>query len=164
MNGALAGAGRREYMYPALIGTCFLGRALDKPGLCRTGAELTQALLLTDVLVESTKYLAGRTRPDGSATPSLPSGHTAGYFAVASVLQQEYGWKAGIPAYAVATAVGASRLDGNRHFLSDVIADAVVGIVVGRSVAARFERRGLQIVPVHGSKGGLGIGATWVFD
>lgn len=157
-------AGQRSYMYPALIGTYVLGRALDKPGLRRTGAELTQALLLTDFLVVTAKYAAGRSRPDGSSNTSFPSGHTAGYFAIASVLQREYGWKAGVPSFAVSTAMAAARLDKNRHFLSDVIVGAAIGIVVGRSVSSRFQERGFQVAPVSGSQGGMGLGATVRWD
>jgi membrane-associated phospholipid phosphatase len=59
------------------------------------------------------------------------------------VLQTKFGWKAGIPAYAMASWVAASRLQSNRHYLSDVIAGATIGVLAGRSVtlgrgAARF--------------------------
>lgn len=51
------------------------------------------------------------------------------------MLQRHYGLKAGIPAYAVATYVAASRLHDNRHYLSDVIFGAGIGIATGRAVA-----------------------------
>mgnify|MGYP002382179598 CR=1 FL=1 len=54
-------------------------------------------------------------------------------FATASVLQADLGWKAGLPAYAVATWVAASRVQTKRHYVSDVVAGAAVGILAGRS-------------------------------
>jgi membrane-associated phospholipid phosphatase len=65
-------------------------------------------------------------------------------FASATVLQRELGWKVGIPAYAVASFIGASRIEDKRHFLSDVAFGAAIGIARGarsRSGAARTSLR-----------------------
>jgi membrane-associated phospholipid phosphatase len=56
-------------------------------------------------------------------------------FAAATVLQRRLGYRAGIAAYAIASYVAASRLHDNRHYLSDVVFGAAMGIVIGRSVA-----------------------------
>ena len=45
-----------------------------------------------------------------------------------------FGWKAGVPGYALATYVAGSRLSENAHFLSDVLFGAGIGIVSGRTV------------------------------
>jgi len=50
------------------------------------------------------------------------------------VLQQHIGYKAAIPTYAVASYVAMSRLHDNRHYASDVIFGAALGVVIGRSV------------------------------
>ena len=79
------------------------------------------------------KLAVGRTRPDGTQF-SFPSGHSASSFATATVLQRNLGWKAGVPAYAMATFVAASRVQVKRHYLSDVTMGAAIGIIAGRSV------------------------------
>ena len=61
-----------------------------------------------------------------------------------------------MPAYAVAGLIGASRLDANRHYLSDVIVGAAIGFVVGHTVSGRLERSGIQVGVVNGQDGGLG--------
>ena len=65
---------------------------------------------------------------------SFPSGHSSVTFATATVLQRNFGWKAGVPAYALASYVAASRVQMKRHFFSDVAFGAAIGIVAGRTV------------------------------
>jgi membrane-associated phospholipid phosphatase len=84
--------------------------------------------------VQGLKYTTSRTRPDGSNDTSFPSGHTASATATATVLQRYFGWKAGVPAYAFAAYVGASRIASDKHHLSDVLMGATLGIAAGRTV------------------------------
>ena len=58
---------------------------------------------------------------------AFPSGHASTTFASASVLEAHFGWKFGVPAYAFATYVAASRLHENRHYLSDVVFGGAIG-------------------------------------
>lgn len=78
------------------------------------------------------KYGLGRLRPDGSAYNSFPSGHTAMAFMAAAMLDQEYGglspWIS-VAGYSLATATGISRALNNRHWLSDVVVGAGIGIL-----------------------------------
>lgn len=71
-------------------------------------------------------------RPDGSSNNSFPSGHTANAFMGAEFLYQEYKdvspWY-GIAGYVVATGTGLFRMYNNRHWFSDVVAGAGVGIL-----------------------------------
>ena len=154
---ALDTIGSSQVVYPAAIATYFLGRALGQPKVRSTGAKLTQGLLMTGVIVTLTKRLAARTRPDHRSASSFPSGHTADSFTIATILQLDYGWKLGVPAYALAGLMGASRLDANRHFLSDVIVGAAIGFVVGHTVSGRLERRGIHVGFVGAPLGGVGI-------
>jgi len=80
------------------------------------------------------KELVGRERPDGSDKLSMPSGHASNAFALAVVLERHYGWKAGVPAYTLASAVALSRLQRNKHYLSDVLVGGTLGYLVGRAV------------------------------
>jgi membrane-associated phospholipid phosphatase len=88
-----------------------------------------------------------RERPDGSNNVSFPSGHTAGGFAAASVLGQHYGWKASIPAYIGAIYIAAARVDGNKHYLSDVVFGAALGLAGTRTVVLKPGRYGAKLVP-----------------
>ncbi len=56
------------------------------------------------------------------------------------------------PLYVVGALTALGRMEENVHHLSDVIAGAAIGIVIGRSVNLRSER--IQIVP---APGGLGL-------
>lgn len=81
--------------------------------------------------VNGIKYSVGRLRPDGSSHNSFPSGHTATAFTSATMLHMEYGWRNpwfSIGGYTAAAITGVSRICNNRHWLSDVVAGAGVGI------------------------------------
>ena len=77
------------------------------------------------------KKTINNNRPDGSQY-SFPSGHTANAFAGATLLSMEYGknhkW---VPyaAYTVAGGVGIMRITKNKHYLSDVLFGAGLGII-----------------------------------
>jgi len=98
----------------------------------RAGAGQFQALSATALTVFSMKYLVGRERPDGSSRNSFPSGHTSTAFATAASLEQAYGWKVGMPAYFLAGYTGLARMEAQRHYLSDVVFGAAIGIFFGK--------------------------------
>jgi len=64
---------------------------------------------------------------------SFPSGHTSAMFATATVIHRRWGWRGGLPAYLLASYVGATRLQ-NVHYLSDVTFGAALGIASGLAV------------------------------
>lgn len=88
--------------------------------------------LMAYPIVIVTKEATGILRPDRSTYNSFPSGHTAIAFASAEFLRMEYKdvsvWY-GIAGYTVATAVGGLRVYNNRHWFSDVLTGAGVGIL-----------------------------------
>jgi len=62
-------------------------------------------------------------------TKSFPSGHTTIAFATATTLALEYKkWYIAVPAYAWATGVAYSRMYEGKHYPSDVLAGAVLGV------------------------------------
>jgi hypothetical protein len=144
----------------ASFATYAVGRATGKSEIAILGADLARAQLLSQATTQGIKYIAGRTRPDGTDR-SFPSGHTSSAFATATVLQRHYGWKVGIPAYALASYVGASRLNANKHFLSDVAFGAALGIVAGRTVTVGIGSTKFALAPIA-AQGGVGIGFTKV--
>lgn len=83
--------------------------------------------------INTVKHTANVTRPDGSNNHSFPSGHTAMAFMAATMLHKEYGttrspWY-NIGGYTVATATAVSRMLNNKHWLSDVMVGAGIGIL-----------------------------------
>ncbi len=83
--------------------------------------------------VNGIKYTAKEMRPDGTTANSWPSGHTATAFVGASLLHKEYGltrspWFS-VAGYGVATATGVMRVLNNRHWISDVMSGAGIGIM-----------------------------------
>jgi membrane-associated phospholipid phosphatase len=96
------------------------------------------------------KAAVGRERPNGQDAKSFPSGHTSNAFAMATVAERHYGWKLGVPAYLLAGLMGASRVNEDKHWLSDVFAGATLGFVAGRTV-----------VRVNGQSPERGARATW---
>jgi len=93
-------------------------------------ADVMAAAMMASV-VNGMKYSIDRTRPnDGSY--SFPSGHTATAFMGATLLAHEYGHRSiWIPVcgYTVASSVAVMRVLNNRHYVSDVIVGAAIGIL-----------------------------------
>lgn len=118
---------------------------------------LFTAIALPGVVLTVVKRLIGRARPlvEGAADPflfrpfgwsveyaSLPSGHTADAFAIAMALGALWPrWRPLLWAYAAA--IGVSRVVLTAHFLSDVVAGAVIGIAGVLLVREWFLARGL---------------------
>lgn len=87
------------------------------------------------IMMTSITFLKRKTqtlRPDSSGYNSFPSGHTAQAFAAATLLSEEYGrrykWVPYV-AYGLASSVGMLRVMNNRHFVSDVLVGAGIGIL-----------------------------------
>ena len=80
------------------------------------------------------KRLPKKLRPDNTTFDSFPSGHTANAFLGATILAKEYSNESiliPIAGYSVATATGVLRILNNRHWTSDVLVGAGVGILSG---------------------------------
>ena len=114
------------------------------------------ANIVAQAVTSGIKLAVQRTRPDGTRF-SFPSGHTSVSFAAATVVQRHFGWSAGVPAYAAASFIAASRIQERRHFLSDVAFGAVVGIVSGRAVTVGRRRSQFAVEPMVPASGGVGI-------
>ena len=105
--------------------------------------DMLDAAIVNFAYTEVLKLGVGRERPNGQDNKSFPSGHTSNAFALASVAQEHYGWKVGVPSYLLAGLMGASRINQDKHWLSDVVAGAAVGYIVGRTVV-RVNGRSLE--------------------
>ena len=93
---------------------------------------LGTAYALMGISVNSLKSATKVMRPDGSSRNSFPSGHTATAFMGAELLRREYKdvspW-IGLAGYAVAAGTGFFRMYNNRHWFTDVVAGAGIGIM-----------------------------------
>ncbi len=98
-------------------------------GQCVTSA--VTSLAVTAGFTELLKHSVHELRPDRSDNSSFPSRHTSWAFAASSVLSRElHGyspwWSVG--AQAAATGVGLQRVMSGRHYGSDVVAGAALGV------------------------------------
>lgn len=110
---------------------------------------------LMAIAVNSLKYSCRVMRPDGSSRNSFPSGHTATAFMTATMLHKEYGHRSpwySIGGYTLATVTGVTRQLNNRHWMSDVMVGAGIGILateLGYYLADLiFKERGLRVAEV----------------
>ncbi len=140
------------------LGTYLVGRFAHRPDVAIVGADLVRAQVVGAGITWGIKVATNRQRPDGSRY-SFPSGHSASSFATAAVLERHFGWKVGLPAYGLALYVAVSRLSENKHYLSDVIFGAGIGIVSGRAVTVG---RGAQTFAMSPTvvRGGVGLTLT----
>lgn len=90
---------------------------------------------IANSIVVPLKRFAKEQRPDSSDALSFPSGHTTTAFVSAEFLRQEYKdvspW-IGAAGYGVAVLTGYLRMYNNKHWFSDVVAGAGVGIISTR--------------------------------
>jgi membrane-associated phospholipid phosphatase len=137
------------------------GFAAGDANLKGAAGEMARALVYTGVTVTALKLGVQRTRPNGG-TWSFPSGHTAAAFSVASILAHHFGRLAAIPAYVLAVGTGLGRMEDRKHYLSDVIAGAAVGLTVGRAVAASGDDAATAHANAAGPEFAIGPGGAQV--
>lgn len=76
-----------------------------------------------------TKEIAGEMRPDGSGYDSFPSGHSGKAFLGAELVRMEFGNGWGAAAYGIAGTTAFMRIWNDKHWLTDVVAGAALGIL-----------------------------------
>lgn len=143
----------KEYSWP-LLGGFFLAGVLgdDDNAKAVAGDGLSAIIIASGIITPAIKIVAGRSRPrdnDGtlnfhwfskgypSSNSSFPSGHATHAFALASVIASHYDetWVT-CSSYTVASLVGVARSYHDAHFASDILAGALIGTLVGKSVVA----------------------------
>ena len=122
-----------QYFGPAMTVGLKLAGVEGRSDWPRFAASAAMSYGLMAALVNGIKYTAKEMRPDGSSANSWPSGHTATSFVGATILHKEYGltrspWYS-VAGYGVATATGVMRVLNNRHWVSDVLSGAGIGIM-----------------------------------
>jgi membrane-associated phospholipid phosphatase len=134
--------------------TWALGRVRGDSGTAVLGLRTTEAVVLSGAVITGIKVVAGRTRPFASAdnspshwklfggfrsdsTRSFASGHSALTAAAAVTLAAEWrrqglrGWKTSGPplVYALASLAAGSRIRDRKHWMTDVVSGAGIGVV-----------------------------------
>lgn len=150
--------GGRPWVGDAAMGTLLAGSlalGILFPGDGRNGWdnfwEEAEVMAVNAALTVSLKKLVPRMRP-GGGNNSFPSGHTSTAFAAASLIYDNSGGAVGFPAYGLATLTGYSRMEARRHYPSDVIAGAAIGILSAQLLDHLHWGNGRQS---HGIAGGL---------
>lgn len=158
----------------ALIGAGWLFREHEEGNkLVRTALVSLEAQLFTEGLAGMAKFAVGRARPGaglGAQTyepfegfdQSFPSSHVARSFAVAAVFADTYPQPIPFLVYTGAALTSLARIHENEHFVSDVLAGAVLGFVVGKALSWRHRHpdilSGWIVLPfVPDARGGLGL-------
>lgn len=120
-----------------LLAVCLVLAALSRsrPRLRQAAWVGIQAFVTAGLIEYTLKYVVGRPRPAvaetlfGPELDSFPSGHATSVFAVATALASSYPalrW----PLYGLATAIALGRVYLSRHYLSDVLAGALIGFAI----------------------------------
>lgn len=154
--------------------------------LRETGLQALESWLFTNVTTLGIKHLTRRFRPNsgkgsdnwdgpgwhdrpGSGEPdgySFPSGHTAGSFALASVITERYPdsiwlkWSA----YGLASLVALSRINDHEHWASDVFAGAALGWSIGKGVVRLNQKNSSRITLLPFTQHKIpGLALVWKF-
>lgn len=158
-QGALAGSGSAGDAATVALPLIAAGISLyhdDGEGVW----QLAKSEAATLVLTEALKVSVRERRPNGQDQRSFPSRHASVAFSAAQFMQMRGGWAYGIPAYVVAAAIAADRVQLREHYTKDVIAGAVVGIATSAYFTDKRYRVGVGYLP--GSRTILArVGMDW---
>jgi membrane-associated phospholipid phosphatase len=119
------------------------------------GLQAGGSVLLAGGAAYGLKKAFPEERPDHSDRKSFPSGHSAESFAAAASLENRYGWRAGLPAFAAATFVAVARIEARKHHWYDCVAGAAIGTGSGFLLTSKRNDR-VKLVP-WGDAGGGGL-------
>jgi membrane-associated phospholipid phosphatase len=147
--------GQPEVFVTTSLGLLGIGLVAKQPQIARAGGRAATSLALAAVIELSLKAIIGRARPDAglgafhfaplSGSVSLPSGHSTVAFALATSLAGEVRptW-ARIGLYGLAAGTAWSRVNDDRHWLSDITAGALIGITSAKLVRGKWQMFGLR--------------------
>jgi hypothetical protein len=122
-----------QYAPIAMVYALNLSGIKGKNSMSDASRNLGLSFIVNSIVVRSLKVVTQVERPDGRAKSAFPSGHTATAFAAATFLHKEYGQTVSpyfsFGAYSTATVTGIFRQLNNRHWISDVLFGAGIGIM-----------------------------------
>ncbi len=152
------------FVYPTLLALAVAGKVIPSKGLYGVASRALKSVLLGGAAGTVLKVAVGRERPNKSPDNQLvfhpvsfkdnswPSGHTTVAFALATSFARETHNKIfDVAFFSLATLTAYSRLHDNKHWTSDVVSGAGLGILSARIVHRREARLKLGAIP-----GGVG--------
>jgi membrane-associated phospholipid phosphatase len=113
-----------------------LGAEIGRRDMAGAG-QFTRAFIVTLAATEVLKRSTGIQRPDRGNDQSFPSGHAARAFSAATYVHRRHGTASALPLYALATYVGHTRVQADRHRWVDVLGAAAVAALVTRAMVTR---------------------------
>lgn len=133
------------------LGTYYASGYLQKEKLQGASSAALQSMLTAGLAAMTLKLLLHRERPEeqlnldpyrfngpsfSSENLSFPSGHSATAFALASSLSAYFqnDWRLSLPLYLLASATAYQRIRDFKHWPSDVVAGALLGIWIGQKI------------------------------
>ncbi len=142
--------GNGLYIYPSLLALAVAGKAFGSPGLYGVSSRALKSGLLAGAGAVVLKAIVGRERPaadnafkfhpftTNNKWSSFPSGHTTLAFSVATSFAREIdgSWD-DVAFYSLATITAYARMHDDRHWMSDVVFGAGVGILSARFIHRR---------------------------
>lgn len=149
-------AGQPEVYATVSLGVYGVGLISGNKAIRRAGRRLVAAVAVAGGTALAVKELVGRVRPDGapgnqyrfkpfSGNDAFPSGHTTAAFAVATSLADDiHNPYASVALYTAASFTAWSRINDNRHWFSDTMAGAALGILSAKLVNGHW-----QIFHIH---------------
>ncbi len=147
--------GQPEVFGTVSLGLTAVGFVTHRPAITAAGGRLVATLGLAGAATITLKALIGRARPDAGVgafdfdplthSDALPSGHSAMAFALAAGLSEAVRSRwAHVGFYGFATGTALSRINDNRHWLSDVGMGALIGVASAKLVSGRWRVFGLR--------------------
>ena len=161
--------GQPEVFVTVPVAAYLAGALSKRPALRRAGERIAGSLALAGVLVTAGKFTLGRVRPFASEEPydfrpfsgadAFPSGHTTMAFALATAIANEVRRPAATVALlAAASATGWSRLNDNKHWFSDVVAGAALGVTSAQLMDRRWSIGRVRPPGLVAAGGNFGLG------
>ena len=132
--------GEAPVQVPILLALYGWSVSNDDPRMHSTMQTMLDAYTITGLGTLAVKGISNTSRPStdwNNGRYGFPSFHAASSFCIAAVLEETQGLQVGLPAYVAAGLIGWTRIDERDHDLSDIVFGAVLGTVIGKSVAGQ---------------------------
>lgn len=146
--------GEPDIYAPVPLGLIAAGVISGNHKLTRAGGRITAGLITAGAITNILKPAIGRTRPKfadnayeftpGKGSYSWPSGHSAMAFALATGISDEVRFTPlTIALYGAAGMTGWSRMNDNRHWLTDALGGMMIGITSAKVMNGRWSFLGI---------------------
>ncbi len=142
----------------AIASALYIIGRLKQNGMAVVGRPLIIGFCCAGLSAQILKHLIGRARPRladdslfigptlRSGFDSFPSGHTTVVFCFSFILSR-YFPRYRVLFYTLAVMVGFERAEDFSHFPSDILAGAIIGILIGKTLIRLIDARNGKILP-----------------